>query len=1264
MALLSLTSTARAATMFLPAPPIGVASTPEAIVPGDFNHDGKADFAVATRGNSVSVLLGIGGGHFTTGPGSPLATGQGPSSITSGDFNLDGNEDLAVANYTDGTVTILLGDGHGGFSAAPGSPVPVGAQVRSVVAGVIGSTVRIAAGGPFGVRLISEDPGGTFTAGSDISNGTNASALASGYFNSNGALDIAVLDGISNTVTMLLGDGSGNFTPGAPVSIGEQGGGFFLGGESIAAGDFTADGRTDVAVGLQDGKLSVLLGDGHGGLTLAPGSPSPILTDGTAPTSLAAADINGDGAEDLAVADYWQGGPNVIYNSVSVLLSNRAGGFTQAPGSPYPISGVAVGVATGDVNGDAHLDVVAGDGFSCHGDAVVALINQGSGGGRPEAGTFAGDGCPLPPSSPFAACLGSGVGPNPFVQGIEVTQGVQTNNFPDTGEGCGVAPGFSGVHPSAQYPRGNPFNGDGTVRYVQLVAGRKTVVRVYAGSSFGRPLSPVVGRLYAWQHGRMIKSTNDAPNPQAADNGPMVPAAEGGAPSWSERTNPSSAFQFTIPEAWTHGDLTLVAEINPSNASPSLTECPGCAVDDVFSLTKLHFIPTRPVFIRAVSLTANGASLPAPEDVFMGLRAVLPVSDGGLRTPAGVYDGYLIGNADQVCDSGGITGSPGLLSEWGATQTFGGGLSVNRAVGIYGGLQRFPAGSSMPGVDCQSGATQPGVGWQSGYTGTPMPQYPYEVAAASRPFTSVTHELFHSFGLPHAGHKCYSGQDPTDTSQAGADWPLDDQGYLQGIGTDVTSFSPTSSFYDIKAPPDPNASYGQQLFDLMSYCVWNRTPGLNPADGSDFMYHKGLAAVHTWEQITWISPRTWDALVERLAVPGASTTRVHAPRAPATATAAATAAAAPALHVSVVQGPPGPTINVYPGALAPTTTGVATSYMLQSIAANGHVLGTVPLKAVQVHTDFLPSQLVLQGQVPAAGVAGLRVLSAGHVIAQRRRPAHPPRLRLLRPGRHTVAECRPHACTLRVRWRTTSGVAAALQAMVDISGNNGRSWRTVSLGPDLGSVSIPDRLLGYSRHERIRVRLNDGFDQTAVVSAAFYSAGSPPSVTILSPRSGRRIAQDGSLYLSGQASDDSARTITGSLRWHLGRRLLGSGPSISVTGLPAGGARITLVARDRRGRTASASVLVRGIAERPQFMVLSVPRRLSSRSRVLVLRVSSLAPARLTISGKGTRRTRADVSRRVLKVTVKVTPGRKTLQLALELANGRLHTRSRVQITR
>ncbi|MHB8660008.1 MAG: FG-GAP repeat domain-containing protein [Solirubrobacteraceae bacterium] len=1272
--LLLATGSASAAALFGPgvAGP-SLAGLPDLSAVGDFNGDGHPDLALSIGYPSprLEVLLGDGHGGFSPSPGSPLLSSGAPVGIAVGDFNSDGHEDLAVTDYNAGTVTVFLGDGRGGFTQA-GTPVPVGIHPLTIVAGFFNpghpEDLAVMLSGS-GVAVLLGDGHGGFSPSpsSPITAVPDTAALGVGYFGGTGAADLAVA-GFDGQITLLLNDGSGSFTPTSPVSTGVPAS--RASPEALAVGDFNGDGVDDVAVGFADGEVSVLLNQGRGALLPAPGSPVRITAD-TQITSLVAADVNGDGATDLVSADYFQGGCGDVSchlptDSVGVLLGDGHGGMTQAPGSPYLMSGVVASASTGDFEGIGRLDIAASDGNGCHGMAVEVLHNQGMNGPDPKAGTFAGDGCPLLPSSPFASCTVSGVSINPFVQGLEVTQGVQTNSFPDVGEGCGPAPGFGGLHPAAQYPHGNPFNGDGiTVRYVRLVAGRKTVVRVYAAASGAQagPPAPIVARLYAWRDGRLIPSTRDAPNPQAADNGPLSVPRGSDAPSWSERTDPTGAFQFTLPEAWAHGDLTLVAQINPPDATPSMTECTGCEVDDLFTLSGIHFIPTRPLFIRAPALIAQGETLPAPEDVFAGLRSVLPVADDGLRTPVGSYDGVLTGNASQVCDSPGITGE--LLKEWGALQSFGAGLSVNRTEGIYSGYRR-----GSDGVDCQSGETQPGVGWQAGYTGTPLPGYPYSVAAASRPLTSVAHEIFHGLGLPHAGHKCYYGNNPADTSQQGAYWPPEDQGFLQGIGTDVFSFSPTANAYRIKAAPALNAGYGQQLFDLMSYCIWDRTPGLNPTDGSDAMYRKGLAANAEWEQITWISPRTWDAIVDRLAVPGASaadqasSASAGALTPSPTTPAAAASAHPPVLDVLVSPGT-SPRIDVFPGSGAPPA-GAPSSYTIQTTGSDGRLSARVPLMASHVHQDFLPDETVLEAQIPSAGVASLRLLAAnGSVVAERRRPPPPARVRILVPGRRTVARCEHRGCVLHVRWRPTGRTEAGLQAAMDVSDDGGRSWRTVFLGPDLGSALISERLLGYSRRERVRVRVNDGFDQVAGVSAPFLSVGSPPMVSILSPRRGERIAQDGSLYLSGEATDDSGRAITGHrLRWYLGRRLLGVGSSISPIGLTAGAARITLLAEDGRGRAGQATVALRVLAERPQFLLLRVPTSLSPRARRLLLRVSSLAPAILTVSGHGVQPVRVGVSRRLVTIRVAIGRGKGLLRLRLELASGQLHTLTRVLVRR
>ena len=87
------------------------------------------------------------------------------------------------------------------------------------------------------------------------------------------------------------------FTPaaGSPVAAGSS-------PLSVAAADLNGDGKPDLAVannGSND--VSFLLGDGTGGFAPVAGSP---VAAGTNPFSVAAADLNADGKPDLAVANF------------------------------------------------------------------------------------------------------------------------------------------------------------------------------------------------------------------------------------------------------------------------------------------------------------------------------------------------------------------------------------------------------------------------------------------------------------------------------------------------------------------------------------------------------------------------------------------------------------------------------------------------------------------------------------------------------------------------------------------------------------------------------------------------------------------------------------------------------------------------------------------------------------------------------------------------------------------------------------------------
>jgi hypothetical protein len=95
------------------------------VVVGDFNHDGKLDFAVSDRAESnIGVFIGNRDGTFRVPAEYPV--GFSHANIVAGDFNSDGNPDLATCVDSEGSIAILLGNGdpNGTFQPAVKILVP------------------------------------------------------------------------------------------------------------------------------------------------------------------------------------------------------------------------------------------------------------------------------------------------------------------------------------------------------------------------------------------------------------------------------------------------------------------------------------------------------------------------------------------------------------------------------------------------------------------------------------------------------------------------------------------------------------------------------------------------------------------------------------------------------------------------------------------------------------------------------------------------------------------------------------------------------------------------------------------------------------------------------------------------------------------------------------------------------------------------------------------------------------------------------------
>ena len=204
------------------------------------------------------------------------------------------------------------------------------------------------------LTILQNQGSGTFLqAGSPISLGAARTAappvapsIVTASFTTSGFQDLLVTDPVSNTVQVLLSNGDDTFTQatGSPISLGHQ-------PSSIVTGDFNGDGNPDFAVtNFADSTLSVFLGNGNGTFTQIAGSPFALPSTGTGPIAMTSSDFNSDGNLDLAIA-------NETTNNVTVLLGNGNGTFYLAPSSPFAVGKFPVAIASADLNLDGHPDL-------------------------------------------------------------------------------------------------------------------------------------------------------------------------------------------------------------------------------------------------------------------------------------------------------------------------------------------------------------------------------------------------------------------------------------------------------------------------------------------------------------------------------------------------------------------------------------------------------------------------------------------------------------------------------------------------------------------------------------------------------------------------------------------------------------------------------------------------------------------------------------------------------------------------------------------
>jgi hypothetical protein len=323
---------------YVPARLLRDAATASIRVTNRHRHDeGVASNPVLLPITKPTASVAFNSTDITLGGGSTLS-----GAIATADFNADGQPDLAVSVPCDPTV--------GCFTDSPGH-----------------------------VAILLGRPDGTFFVGPSVAVNNLPRALATGDFNGDGKIDIAVADYGGAAVTILLNDGLGGFTPvhstvpvdNLPISI--------------AVGDFDRDGKLDLAVansvafctpepvGCKTNAVSILLGRGDGTFIAA----APITGTGATNDRVTTIDLNRDGILDL-VLDVEATQPVLIY------LGRGDGTFGEIA-SPTTMA-YQQPAAFGDVNRDGKLDMVSPAGIFPDFTQTIIATALGKGDGLFQAG--------------------------------------------------------------------------------------------------------------------------------------------------------------------------------------------------------------------------------------------------------------------------------------------------------------------------------------------------------------------------------------------------------------------------------------------------------------------------------------------------------------------------------------------------------------------------------------------------------------------------------------------------------------------------------------------------------------------------------------------------------------------------------------------------------------------------------------------------------------------------------------------------------------